>query len=298
MRLPLLLLCFSPTVSGSSGPWTEPARIAEESYYRAVKRNATAAGSHTAELNLSSGVSVFSEIYEKRVWGALDDGSGGSGWRSLPENARGAARIVEEVALKFNASRILDAPCGAMMWQLPLIHQLSRRFGEAGGGFSYVGVDVVPAVIERDRERWGELANVSFAVADIATTARGAPRLPSADLILCRDALMHLEDKLVRRALVNFACSDAAHLLITSQNSAGHPNPNRRIRTGGYFRLDLARPPYSLTPRRVLYENQERLPGFAMYLFERAELKRQVASIHIVGDDEPDFWPADCERAR
>ena len=53
-------------------------------------------------------------------------------------------------------------------------------------GASYVGMDIVPSVIQHNRERYGG-PGVEFMV-----TPEDPSRLPDAELLICKDILQHL----------------------------------------------------------------------------------------------------------
>jgi hypothetical protein len=96
---------------------------------------------------------------------------------------------------------LLDAPCGEAGW----INQTNL-------GTRYVGVDIVPSLIERLRARAaaGELPG-EYHLADIT-----GDTLPRCDAILCRDCLVHLSFANIERAVANFKRSGAAWLIATT----------------------------------------------------------------------------------
>jgi SAM-dependent methyltransferase len=134
---------------------------------------------------------------------------------------------------------LLDAGCGDFNWmkeaELP--------------GCRYIGVDVVRALIARNRVRHGA-AGREFRTADIARD-----RLPAVDLILCRDCLVHLSLDDALRALANFRRSRSHYLLATTFVERAE-NPD--IATGAWRPLNLERPPFGLpAPLRTI---DERVP--------------------------------------
>jgi len=76
--------------------------------------------------------------------------------------------------------------------------------------------------------------------------------LPSADLILCRDCLVHLSYDDIRNALKNICSSNIRYLLTTT-----FPNrENRDIETGQWRPLNLEAHPFFLPkPIAVINEN-------------------------------------------
>ena len=81
--------------------------------------------------------------------------------------------------------------------------------------FQFMGLDVVQRVVDGHRQRFAPKRNWRFGQADITRDALP----PGYDLILCRDALMHLSLPLVvdalqvRAAPRSFACQFCAALL-------------------------------------------------------------------------------------
>ncbi len=96
---------------------------------------------------------------------------------------------------------LLDAPCGDAGW-----------INQAALGVRYVGVDIVPSLIERLQARAaaGEISG-EYHLADIVSDS-----LPRCDAILCRDCLVHLSFANIERAVANFRASGAAWLIATT----------------------------------------------------------------------------------
>ncbi|WP_202947710.1 class I SAM-dependent methyltransferase [Advenella kashmirensis] len=75
----------------------------------------------------------------------------------------------------------------------------------------YTGIDIVPSLIEQNIHQWTGNEAHRFMVADITVNP-----LPTADLILCRDCLVHLSFAHIDAALANFRASGARWLLTTT----------------------------------------------------------------------------------
>jgi hypothetical protein len=120
---------------------------------------------------------------------------------------------------------LLDAGCGNFNW-LPTFDLPEIRI---------IGVDIVEELIALNRARHPQ---VHFEVADFVTD-----RLPRADLILCRDGLVHLPNADVLTALVNFRRSGAKWLLT---NTFVDRSENLDIETGAWRPLNLCKPPFAL----------------------------------------------------
>jgi hypothetical protein len=103
----------------------------------------------------------------------------------------------------------------------------------------YVGVDVVPEVIEAARRAPAPFP-AEFLVADVVHDA-----LPAADAVLCRDALVHLPLGDAVRAVANFRRCGARVLLLTTFPATP---ANDDCRTGAWRPCDLSKPPFDLGP--------------------------------------------------
>jgi hypothetical protein len=71
-------------------------------------------------------------------------------------------------------------------------------------------VDIVDALIEDNSQKYGS-DSISFYCKDLAVD-----RLPEADLILCRDCLVHLTYEDILKVISNFKKSGAKYLLTTT----------------------------------------------------------------------------------
>jgi SAM-dependent methyltransferase len=177
---------------------------------------------------------AFSAIYRGAGWGASESVSGpGSGIARTALIRQDLDALIRELG----AESMLDAGCGDFHWMkeasLPTVCR-------------YIGVDVVPELILRNRTRY-ERPGRGFLAADITRD-----RLPRADLILCRDCLVHLPLADVRRALVNFRRSGAGYLLATTFITRME---NPEITLGWWRPLNLERAPFGLPePIRLIDE--------------------------------------------
>jgi Methyltransferase domain len=140
----------------------------------------------------------FQRIYDTALWGAPASSSGlGSEMEATAVLRAELPRLLS----KLGVASLLDAPCGDAGW-----------INHADLGVRYVGVDIVPSLIERLQARAaaGEIKG-DYRLADITED-----RLPRCDAILCRDALVHLSFANIKRAVANFRTSGAAWLIATT----------------------------------------------------------------------------------
>jgi Methyltransferase domain len=178
---------------------------------------------------------IFQRIHDKNLWGGTESVSGtGSGSAATSVIRRELPSLFQRHGVR----SVLDAPCGDFCWMKEIAKTLDR----------YVGVDIVPDLIERNAAGHGT-NTVSFICANIA-----ADRLPSADLVLCRDCFIHFPTRMIRGALRKFRASGARYLLLTSDRDA---EPYHDIPVGSFRRVNFTRPPFSFpAPICILSEEE------------------------------------------
>jgi SAM-dependent methyltransferase len=140
----------------------------------------------------------FCRIHDTNLWGAPASASGlGSEIDATAALRSELPRLLERLGV----TSLLDAPCGDAGW----INQADLRM-------RYVGVDIVPALIESQQRRAaaGKIRG-EYHLADIT-----GDKLPRCDAILCRDALVHLSFANIERAVANFRASGATWLIATT----------------------------------------------------------------------------------
>lgn len=128
---------------------------------------------------------------------------------------------------KLETRTLLDAPCGDFNWIAEAADSVER----------YVGIDVVPELIEQNRRQY-LTGRRSFVLADISRDF-----LPVADVIFCRDCLVHFSHEDVWATLANFRRSGARYLLTTTFVER---DANTSIRTGAWHPLNLQAAPFHL----------------------------------------------------
>jgi len=169
---------------------------------------------------------VFLAIFQSNLWGSQESRSG-PGSTQL----RAGDFLPDLLALlrTLNTRVLLDAPCGDFNWAAPVADAVER----------YIGVDVVGEIIARNQCSANGPTR-TFLHRDLTTDA-----LPSADVILCRDCLVHLAYPDIWRGLRNFQESGSRYLLTTTFTAR---DGNSDIATGGWRPLNLERPPFCFPP--------------------------------------------------
>jgi hypothetical protein len=123
---------------------------------------------------------------------------------------------------------MLDIPCGDFFWMKTLELDVS-----------YTGADIVGDVIEINERCYAGVRR-RFVRLDLTRDD-----LPKADLVLCRDCLVHFSYADISRALANIRRSGSTYLLTTTFPDR---TANEEIPTGSWRPINLQRPPLNFPP--------------------------------------------------
>jgi hypothetical protein len=178
----------------------------------------------------------FSDVYEKNTFaGRLSRSGEGSDLVQTQVIRHELPKIVKELSIKV----FLDAPCGDWFWMKEV----------ALGVESYIGIDIVQNLIEKNSKRFRS-ASCHFLCRNLVED-----ELPQADLIFCRDCLVHLSFEHIRKVLMNFQSSKAQYLLTTT--FTGRTKNYDLIGVNDFWRaLNLELPPFNFpAPLKLIYEN-------------------------------------------
>lgn len=176
----------------------------------------------------------FARIYQTNLWFDAESRSGTGS--SLDATAR-LRDSLPPLLRSLNARRLLDVPCGDFNWMSHV--DLS--------GIDYIGGDIVESMIEANRERY-ESATRKFMRVDITNGP-----LPDADVILCRDCLVHFSFDNIIAAFRTIKASGAQYFLTTTFLDR---QINKDIVDGDWRPLNLEQSPFLLpAPLSVILED-------------------------------------------
>ena len=215
-----------------------------------LRRRRQARGLVTAHLDPANAVDRFREAYESRAWVADHGQLSLSGQGSEGPATRAIVDELPALLARLGCQTLLDVGCGDWNWMR-----------EVRLPCAYIGIDIVPEVIEANRRH--ERAGVMFAIGD----AIQGP-LPTADVVLCREVLFHLSFREGLAALANIRAS-ARWLLATSDTEIWF---NSDIATGDYRRINLERAPYRLPPPNAVIRDDGVRRGRVLGLWATADL--------------------------
>jgi len=145
-------------------------------------------------------------------------------------------RELPGILSSIKARVILDVPCGDFNWMKDINLPVEE----------YIGADIVAELIDNNERRYGRPGRRFFR-ADIVSAS-----LPKADLILVRDALVHLSNKDVLRAIANLKSSGSIYLLTTTFVRHGESD----IVTGQWRPINLEEKPFNF-PKPLALFNEE-----------------------------------------
>jgi hypothetical protein len=176
----------------------------------------------------------FAYIFEHNLWDSEESRSGvGSTLVETEVLRREIPRLLHELG----ARTLLDIPCGDFRWmkEVPL------------GAVLYTGGDLVASLVSENEAKCGS-ATRRFMRLDLT-----ADPLPTSDVVLCRDCLVHLSFANIQKAFENLKRSGSTWLLTTSFPEL---ETNEDIADGDWRALNFERAPFHLRkPGQVIVEN-------------------------------------------
>jgi hypothetical protein len=168
----------------------------------------------------------FTSIYRTKHWGGAEPASGAG---AADAQTLAIADAIPALLRELHAKTLLDVPCGDFSWMARV--DLT--------GIHYIGGDIVREIVDVNRSRFAS-SERTFLHLDLLGGA-----LPPADVLLCRDCLVHLSNADIARALEVIRRSNVRYLLTTTFPDCG---VNEDIVTGDWRIINLERPPFSLPP--------------------------------------------------
>lgn len=198
--------------------------------------------------------SKFNTIYEKNLFKGKESISGPGSDLIQTEVVR---TVLPSLLEKYGVKTMIDAPCGDFYWMRELTLNTN-----------YIGLDIVQDLISKNQAQFGSETR-RFDCVDIVNG-----ELPKADLIFCRDCLVHLTYEQAQKAIANFKASGATYLLTTTFPG----RKNQDLGTIIWRPLDLCDVPFAFpAPLEVINEkcteNNGRYSDKSLGLWKLSEIK-------------------------
>jgi hypothetical protein len=170
--------------------------------------------------------STFNRIYAEGTWGKDSAGKGTSGSGSTLEITREYRAYIEAFIKTHAVKSVIDAGSGDWSFSAAI------DWGDA----SYLGIDIASDVVEAVRKNH-ETNKIKFQVGDITED------LPRADLLISKDVLQHLSNRLIHKFIKNNLKTNKYKWVILTH---GRSSENHDIPNGGYRGIDLSAPPFEV----------------------------------------------------
>lgn len=200
--------------------------------------------------------SVFTNIFNTNRWKSLETKSGPGSEIIQTENIR---KYLPKIISDFNIDTILDAPCGDFNWMKKL--QIWKYVKQ------YTGYDIVEKIIEQNSALFTR-DNVHFECKNIV-----CDELEKADLIICRECLVHLQIQDIIDSLNNFKRSGSKYLLLTNYSNI---TVNKETYDGHWRALNFEIEPFNFpTPLCTISEEYTKdgsFPGKNICLWKISDL--------------------------
>jgi hypothetical protein len=175
---------------------------------------------------------AFRTIYASNHWGASERSGAGASIDQAQTVLAQLAALVEQLEVR----TLLDVPCGDFAWMRHLRADVH-----------YIGGDVLPELVAANERQWSTPTR-RFQTIDLLRD-----ELPAADLLLCRDCLVHFSLDDIATALRTIRRSGCRWLLTTTFPECA---TNEDIVTGDWRPVNLERAPFNLpVPLMLLNEH-------------------------------------------
>ena len=207
----------------------------------------------------------FELIYKTNFWSSNESISG---LGSEIKNTINIQNEIIKIINKYNIKTILDAPCGDFNWIKNILND----------DLNYLGGDIVKDLIEKNLSEYKK-DNINFKQLDIISDD-----LPDADLLICRDCLIHLSFKSINLFFKNIKKSNIKLLLLTSYKLK---DPNKKIINldipdGEFREIDLTEPPFNLpSPIHEILDKDEQTKTSGYYCYLNLYTKEQIDNLII-----------------
>jgi hypothetical protein len=194
-------------------------------------------GRNTEHMRQQDMTDIFSQIYANGVWvehKSQDSLSGvGSTQLATGELVVQLSTFLRDVGCR----QLVDIGCGDFNWMR-----------NVEGDFDYLGIDVVPQVIDANNAKYKNEKRRFVCMDAIRMT------INPGDCAICRDVLFHLSFRDALQLLRNIKAAGFKYVLLTTDKSIWF---NSDIRNGDFRRINLSRSPFRLPkPQRELTDDK------------------------------------------
>lgn len=175
----------------------------------------------------------FTNVYQKNLFKGKESRSGeGSNMIQTAIIRKEIPILIKELKIK----SLIDAPCGDFFWMREVELPVER----------YIGIEIVKELVEKNQNKFGN-KQIIFTELNIIKDV-----MPMADMILCRDCLVHLSFKQGIQVINNFKKSGSKYLLITTFVNR---ISNNDLGNGFWRTINIEKPPFNFPhPIKIINE--------------------------------------------
>jgi len=184
----------------------------------------------------------FKFIYESNFW---DGGASVSGEGSDDIQTLQIRKYLPILIEQYNIITMLDLPCGDFNWMKDVNLKLEH----------YIGGDIVEDIIQQNIHKYSN-SKREFKKLNIIDD-----ELPQADLLFCRDCLVHLSYQDINKSIENIKSSGIKYLMATTFPDC---EENKDITTGDWRILNLEKVPFNF-PKPLFLLNENCTEGEGTY---------------------------------
>jgi hypothetical protein len=180
---------------------------------------------------------VFHDIFRNNSWHITEGFSSRSGPGSEMEQTGAILEKIPEIFRSLGVHSFLDVPCGDFNWLKWL----------DWSNMQYLGGDIVPELAARNQRLYAK-DNIAFRTINLIED-----NLPEADMLFCRDCLVHFSFEDIRKTLHNIRRSPIKYFMSTTFPKE---SSNQDIITGGWRPLNMTLPPFDF-PEPLVIVNEK-----------------------------------------
>jgi 2-polyprenyl-3-methyl-5-hydroxy-6-metoxy-1,4-benzoquinol methylase len=198
---------------------------------------------------------TFSYIYKNDKWEENKWGGGlGDGFYSGPGSwdfkfVEPYVELISNIIKEKQITSIVDFGCGDF--------NIGSHIVKDNSNVDYIGVDIVPELIERNRNRF-KSDNVRFECMDIVDEEK----LPDADLCLIKEVFQHLGNKEIMQVLPKL--KKYKYVIITDNLLKENPDVNKDVAHGHHSGRYLNDPPFNICVKPVLEIENHLFDGYVL----------------------------------
>lgn len=193
---------------------------------------------------------VFTEIYDKNLWGWKGSGIGAMKQYSMP-----FIEYLQNFINSNNITSIVDIGCGD--WEM-------MKYVNIPSNINYIGVDIVDKIIENNKKHYAK-ENISFEKIDNIKELSKY----NGDLLIIKDVMQHWDTITIWYSIGHIISNFKYALIVNNIVSQGAPSINSEINAGNSRPLDLEVSPFFMKLRKIKdYTLPNRVKRIYLYVAE------------------------------